>query len=296
MKLLVTGSKGFIGSHLVEEIEADGHQVMRLVRHPSQHPDEFFWDPASGRIDTGCLSGVDAVIHLAGESIQGRWTVSKRQAILDSRVVGTSLLAQTMAEMPNPPRIFLCASAAAYGDRGDEILTEASELGRDFLGKVCSAWEAATYPAARKGIRTVCLRFGLVLDPKAGALASMLLLFRLGLGGPLGNGRQYWSWIATKDAIRAIRHVLASAALDGPVNVVAPNPVTNRQFTEALGEALRRPAGIPVPAIALRLALGQMADDLLLASVRAVPGKLLESGFVFNYPQIAGALRAVLQG
>jgi uncharacterized protein (TIGR01777 family) len=295
MKILVTGSNGFIGSPLVRGIEADGHKIIRLVRRPSQHPDEIPWDPASDWLDTGCLNGVDAVIHLAGESIKGQWTASKRNAILDSRVRGTSALAQAMVTMANPPRVFLCASAAAYGDRGSEILTEASELGPGFLGDVCRAWEAATLPAIRKGIRTVSLRFGMILDPRAGALASMLTPFRMGLGGRLGNGRQYWSWITIEDTVGAIKHVLASEALAGPVNVVSPNPVPNRQFTEALGRALGRLTILPVPVAVMRLALGQMADELLLASVRAIPKKLLESGFTFRHPEIAEALKAILQ-
>ena len=295
MNILVTGSNGFIGSPLVQDIEADGHRVIRLVRRPSQHPDEIQWDSASDELDTGCLNGVDAVIHLAGESIKGRWTASKRNAILDSRVHGTSVLVQAMVAMAYPPRTFLCASAAAYGDRGDEILTEASELGRGFLADVCRAWEAATRPAARRGIRTVNLRFSMVLDSGGGALASMLTPFRMGLGGRLGNGRQYWSWITLEDAVGAIKHVLASEALAGPVNVVSPNPVTNRQFTKALGSALGRLTLLPVPAALMRLVLGQMADELMLASVRAAPKKLLESGFTFSHPEIAEALRAILQ-
>lgn len=295
MKILVTGSNGFIGSPLVRSIEADGHRVMRLVRRPAQRPDEIQWDPATDRLDTGCLNGADAIIHLAGENIKGRWTASKRNTLLDSRVRGTTLLAQAMVAMANPPRAFLCASAAAYGDRGNEILTEASELGPGFLGDVCRAWEAATMPAARRGIRTVNLRFSMVLDSRGGALASMLTPFRMGLGGRLGNGRQYWSWIHIEDAVGAVKHVLVTESLTGPVNIVSPNPATNRQFTKALGGALGRLTVLPVPAAVMRLVLGQMADELLLASVRAVPQKLLESGFTFRHPEIAEALRAILQ-
>jgi uncharacterized protein len=295
MKILVTGSNGFIGSPLVRSIEADGHRVMRLVRRPAQRPDEIQWDPATDRLDTGCLNGADAVIHLAGKSIKGRWTASKRNAILDSRVCGTSLLAQAMVAMANPPRAFLCASAAAYGDRGNEVLTEASEPGRGFLADVCRAWEAATMPAAQRGIRTVNLRFSLVLDSAGGALASMLTPFRMGLGGRIGNGRQYWSWIALEDAVGAVKHVLVTESMTGPVNIVSPNPATNRQFTKALGRALGRLTVLPVPAAVMRLVLGQMADELLLASARAIPNKLLESGFTFRHPEIAEALRAILQ-
>lgn len=295
MKILVTGSNGFIGSPLVRSIEADGHRVMRLVRRPAQRPDEIQWDPATDWLDTGCLNGADAVIHLAGESIKGRWTASKRNAILDSRVRATSLLAQAMVAMANPPRAFLCASAAAYGDRGNEVLTEASEPGRGFLADVCRAWEAATMPAAQRGIRTVNLRFSLVLDSAGGALASMLTPFRMGLGGRIGNGRQYWSWIALEDAVGAVKHVLVTESMTGPVNIVSPNPATNRQFTKALGRALGRLTVLPVPAAVMRLVLGQMADELLLASARAIPNKLLESGFTFRHPEIAEALRAILQ-
>jgi uncharacterized protein (TIGR01777 family) len=295
MKILITGSNGLIGSHLLGGLVADGHHILRLVRHDPRNADEIAWDPAAGALDPGRLNGVDAVIHLAGESIKGRWTASKRNAILDSRVRGTSLLAMALADMPKPPRAFLCASAAAYGDRGNEVLTEASEPGRGFLADVCRAWEAATLPAAQKGIRTVNLRFSLVLDSGGGALASMLTPFRLGLGGRIGNGRQYWSWIHIEDAVGALKHVLVTESLTGPVNIVSPNPATNRQFTQALGRALGRLTVLPVPAAVMRLVLGQMADELLLASVRAAPQKLLESGFTFRHPEVAEALRAILQ-
>lgn len=295
MKILITGSNGLIGSHLLGGLVANGHQILRLVRHDPRNADEIAWNPAAGALDAGRLNGVDAVIHLAGESIKGRWTASKRNAILDSRVRGTSLLATALADMPNPPRAFLCASAAAYGDRGNEILTEASELGRGFLADICRAWEAATLPAARRGIRTVNLRFSMVLDSGGGALASMLTPFRMGLGGRLGNGRQYWSWIHIEDAVGAVKHVLVTESLTGPVNIVSPNPATNRQFTKALGRALGRLTILPVPAAVMRLVLGQMADELLLASVRAVPKKLLESGFTFRHPEIAEAFSAILR-
>lgn len=295
MKIAVTGSTGLIGSHLVALLEAEGHEVIRLVRRPPQRPGELEWNPAGGKLPVDGVSGAEAVIHLAGENIQGRWTRAKRQAVLESRVKGTSLLAHAVAEMANPPRAFLCASAAGYGNRGEEVLTDQSELGEDFLGQVCRAWETAATPAQRKGIRTVHLRFAMILDRHAGALAAMLPAFRLGIGGRVGSGRQFWSWVAIDDAVAAIRHVLVTAELAGPVNICSPNPITNRDFTRALGHALGRPTFLPVTATAARLAFGQVADELLLASIRAVPQKLLDSGFSFKHPQIEQALEVVLR-
>jgi hypothetical protein len=294
MKIVLTGSTGLIGSALLRQLEADNHQVVRLLRRPPQRPDEMEWDPAAGKLPEGCLAGADAIIHLGGESIQGRWTNAKRGAILESRIRSTALLARSMAAMNPRPHSFLCASAAAYGDRGEEILTDHSDLGQDFLGQVCRAWEAAAATVQRAGIRTVNLRLGMVLDGRRGALAAMLPAFRWGLGGRVGSGRQFWSWITLADTAGAIRHALADENLAGPVNIVSPNPIRQADFARALGRALGRPTILPVSARAVRLAFGEVADALLLASIRAVPPRLLESGFVFKNPDIDEALESIL--
>jgi uncharacterized protein (TIGR01777 family) len=247
----------------------------------------------AGTIDATALEAVDAVVHLAGENIaSGRWTASKRARIRDSRVRGTHLLAQTLAAMTSPPRAFLSASAIGiYGDRGDELLHEESATGEGFLATLGREWEAAADPARERGIRVVCLRLGVVLSPRGGALAKMLPPFRLGLGGVLGKGSQWFSWIALEDALTAIEHLLTAEAVQGPVNLVAPRPVTNREFTKTLGRVLRRPTICPVPSVLLRLAFGKMADEALLASVRVEPRVLQEAGFQFAHPQLEEALR-----
>ncbi len=309
MRLLVSGARGLVGSALVPALEADGHEVVPLTR--SSTSQSVRWDPVAGTIDAvavacrgsdttrsgaAALEGFDAVVHLAGESIAtGRWTVEKQARIRDSRVIGTRLLAEALAKAVRPPRVFVCASAIGYyGDRGDERLTEESAAGGGFLPEVCQAWEAAAQPASRRGIRVVRLRFGVILSPRGGALKLMLTPFRLGLGGRLGSGRQYLSWIAIDDAIGAIRHALLTDALAGPVNAVSPHPVTNAEFTRTLGRVLRRPTICPVPAFALRLAFGPMADALLLAGARVEPIKLLTTRYAFHSPMLEGALRHLL--
>ena len=254
------------------------------------------WDPAKGEVDAAGLEGLDAVVHLAGENIaSGRWNAVRKAAIRDSRVNGTRLLCDALAGLARPPKTLVCASAIGYyGDRGEELLTEESSPGTGFLPEVCREWEAASEPAARKGIRVVTLRIGVVLSPKGGALSRMLPLFRAGLGGVIGNGRQYVSWIALDDLVGIVLHALQSGELRGPVNAVAPVPVTNRELTEALGKVLSRPTLLPVPAFALRLAVGEMADALLLASARVVPRRLEETGYRFRFPELGGALRHLL--
>jgi uncharacterized protein (TIGR01777 family) len=293
---MLTGSNGLIGRALLPFLASDGHHVVRLVRSQTQAGDgQVLWDPAAGAIDTEKLEGLDAVVHLAGETIVGRWTAQKKARILESRAQGTRLLSESLVQRTNPPKVFASASAIGfYGDRGDEIVNESSPPGSLFLSEVSTAWEAATEPAARAGIRVVKLRFGVVLSGEGGGLAEMLLPFKMGAGGRLGSGRQYMSWVALDDVLGAVRHVLLSEALRGPVNVVAPNPVTNLEFTQTLGRVLRRPTIFPVPGFAVRLVFGEMADNLLLASARVEPSRLLATGYQFQFPRLEAALRHVL--
>jgi hypothetical protein len=297
MRVAVSGSGGLIGVELVSALSAGGSEVVRLVRRdPSPEERAVRWDPEKGIADPAGLAGLDALVHLAGENIaSGRWNAARKAAIRESRVEGTRRLCEALAALPEPPKTLLCASAIGYyGDRGADLLTEESPAGTGFLPEVCREWEAATAPAARKGIRVVNLRIGVVLTPKGGALSRMLLPFRMGFGGVLGNGRQYVSWVALDELPGIVRHVLANRDLQGPVNAVAPCPVTNREFTAALGTVLSRPTPFPVPAFALRLAVGEMADALLLASTRVVPRRLEETGFRFRFPELHGALRHLL--
>jgi uncharacterized protein len=298
MRVLISGSTGLVGSALCTALTAAGHEITRLVREsPRSRQQEVHWDPQKGTIDAAKLEGFDAVVHLAGESIAaGRWTDKQKARIRESRVRGTTLLCETLAKLKSKPQVLVCASAIGfYGDRGETIVDETSPPGTDmFLVDVCQEWEGATQGASAAGIRVVNLRFGVVLSPKGGALAKMLLPFKLGAGGVLGDGKQYMSWIALDDAVGAIQHVIKSEAAHGPVNAVSPNPVTNYVFTKTLGKVLVRPTIFPVPAFAARLAFGQMADELLLASTRVQPVKLLETGYAFRYPELEGALRHVL--
>lgn len=294
MHVAVTGSSGFIGSALVEALTASGHRVTRLVRLPGSGA--VAWDLASGVATSAGLEGVVAIVHLAGESLaSGRWTPEKKDAIRESRVLGTRRLCESLMRLAAPPTTVVCASAIGYyGHRGDERLTETSDSGTGFLAEVCREWEAACQPALQAGARVVHLRLGVVLSPKGGAMARLLPPFRLGLGGRLGRGAQWMSWIALDDVVGAIQHVLTAPAVHGPVNLTAPHPVTNRDFTATLGCVLGRPAILPAPAFVLRLALGQMADDLLLASARVLPSALLASGYPFSYPRLDDALRHLL--
>ncbi|MEE8302600.1 MAG: TIGR01777 family oxidoreductase [Candidatus Tectomicrobia bacterium] len=298
MDILVTGSTGLLGSTLTPILTAGGHHVTRLVRStPRPGEAEVEWNPATGSIATPGLEGLDVVVHLAGENIAtGRWTHEKKVKIRHSRVQGTRILCEALAQLANPPKVLVSASAIGYyGDRGDDMLRETSRPGTDFLAHVCRDWEAATAPAAQRGIRVVHLRIGVILSRAGGALAKMLGPFTMGVGGVVGSGQQYMSWIAIDDVIGAIHHVLITESLQGPVNVVAPQAVTNREFTKTLGRVLVRPTLFPMPAFAARALFGDMADALLLASTRVEPARLQETGYEFRYPDLEGALRHLLR-
>ena len=295
MKILVTGSHGFVGSALLPALMAEGHRVVRLVRTAAPCADEITWDPAANEMDVAALEGADAVVHLAGENIAGRWTAAKKGRIRESRVAGTRLLREALAKLQCPPRVLVAASAIGfYGDRDDEVLTEESAVGNGFLSEVTRDWEAAAQPARARGMRVVQLRFGMILSARGGALEKMLPPFRFGLGGRIGSGRQWWSWISIDDVVRAIQFALANELLSGPVNVVSANPVTNDEFTRVLGRVLRRPTIFPLPAFVARLALRQMADEVLLASTRVDPARLLGADFEFKQPELEMALRHLL--
>jgi uncharacterized protein (TIGR01777 family) len=297
MIVAITGSTGLIGTALAGALEADGHLVRRIVRSMANaEENDIRWDPAGGTIDAVELGSVDAIVHLAGANVAGqRWTNSYKAIIRDSRVLGTRLLCRTIAGMVTRPAVLVSASAVGYyGDRGEEQVDESSPPGRGFLADVCQQWEAETVPARDAGVRVANLRFGVVLSRDGGALAQMLTPFKLGAGGVIGSGRQYISWIAVDDAVRAIQFALQAAALNGPVNAVAPEPVTNREFTVALGRVLGRPTILPMPAFAARLAFGDMADEMLLSGVRAVPHALANAGFSFRHPHLEMALRHLL--
>jgi uncharacterized protein (TIGR01777 family) len=296
MHVVVSGSRGLVGSALVPFLTTGGHHVTRLVRGMAKGPDETAWDPSRGLVDTSRFDAADALVHLAGENIAaGRWTPARKAEIRRSRVDGTRNLSEVLARLPDPPKVLVSASAIGlYGDRGTEILTEESASGTGFLADVCREWETATEPASRAGIRVVNLRFGMILSPRGGALRKMLLPFRLGMGGRIGSGEQFTSWIALDDAIGAVHHALCEDALHGPVNAVAPNPVSNAKFTCTLARVLRRPTLLPVPAFAARLAFGEMADALLLAGARVQPARLQASGYRFRFPDLDSALRHLL--
>ena len=294
-RILVSGSSGLIGAALIPALKSRGYDVTCLVRGAASGKDQIQWDPARP-LAPESLSGFDAVVHLAGESIVGRWTETKKRRIRESRVQGTRRLAEALAQASQQPRLLISASAIGYyGDRGEETLREDSSSGSGFLAEVCREWEGADEPAAKAGIRTAQMRFGLVLSPSGGALQKMLPPFRLGLGGKMGNGRQWWSWIDIDDLVGAVQHVIKTETLRGPVNVVAPRPLTNAEFTRTLASVLSRPAILPMPAFAARLVFGQMGDELLLASQRVEPAKLLASGYVFQKPDLRLALLAILK-
>ena len=304
MRILVSGARGLVGSALVPLLAAGGHRVVRLVRTESADAQTsvrddaaVVWDPQAGDVRPDAFEGFDAVIHLAGENIaSGRWTDGLKRRIRDSRVVGTRRLCEVLAQCAQLPKVFLCASAIGYyGDRGDQVLTEQSAPGAGFLADVCCEWEAAMEPLATAGPRIVRLRIGVVLSPDGGALKKMLLPFRLGLGGVIGDGTQYLSWIALDDVVGAIRHALETDSVSGPVNVVSLEPATNRDYTHTLGKVLARPTVLPLPAFAARLALGEAADALLLASTRVEPARLTQTGYTFRYPTLEGALRHLLE-
>lgn len=295
MRIAITGSSGLVGSALVPLLTTGGHTVTRLVRGAPEEG-EVKWNPTAETFDASPLDGIDAVVHLAGENIAGsRWNARVKQRIRDSRVIGTQTLCEGLARMATPPQALVSASAIGfYGDRGDQRLDEDSSAGSGFLAEVVTQWEQATGPAAEAGIRVVNLRFGVILSPRDGALSKMLLPFKLGVGGRVGSGKQYWSWISIDDVARAILHAIMTGNLFGPVNAVAPNPVTNLEFTKTLGRVLGRPTIFPMPAFAAKLALGEMAEELLLASARVEPKQLLQSGYDFRQPTLEAALRDLL--
>ncbi len=297
MKVLISGATGLIGTELFWSLHKQGHDIVRLVRSVGDVSGaDICWDPMTGTADTGRFEGFDAVVHLAGESIaSGRWTEKKKQRIRNSRVNSTKNLSVILSRLQKPPKVFITASAIGfYGNRGDEALDEQSAPGTGFLSDVCTLWEASTKPASEKGIRTVNVRFGIVLSPKGGALKTMLCPFKLGVGGIIGDGKQVMSWITLDDVIGVLEKALADNTLSGPVNAVAPEPVTNAVFTNTLGEVLARPTYLPMPAFAARLAFGEMADALLLASARVLPKKLQAAGYGFKAPKLEPALRGLL--
>ena len=297
MKIAVTGSTGLVGSALVAHLESSGHVVKRIVRRrDSADSDSVYWDPEAGMIEVDKLAGLDAAVHLAGENIaKRRWSKRQKARILESRVNGTRLLSATVAGLDPKPEVMVCASAMGYyGDRCDEILTEDSGSGELFLSRVVRDWEAATTPAADAGIRVVNLRLGLVVSGAGGAIRQMMLPFKLGLGGRVGSGRQWVSWIAMADLVRLIQHCLTDRSLRGAVNAASPNPVTNRDLAQTLAKVLHRPAIMPLPSFVVRAALGQMGEELLLSSARLSPAKLVASGFEFHSPDLESALRREL--
>ena len=301
MLVAVTGASGLIGSALTRRLRAEGHQVLRLTRSRPSAPDQVQWDPTAGRLDSDSLAKADAVVHLAAKNLgeRLRWNARVKRELLESRVEGTALVARTMADLAGRsggPRVLVCASGVGYyGDRGDEVLTESSSPGSGFLAEVCKQWEAAADPAREAGLRVVNLRTGPVQDMAGGGLPKQVLLFRLGLGGRLGSGRQWLSWTALDDIVGAYLHALTHDELDGPVNNAAPNPVPNAEFTATLARVLGRPAMLPVPAFAPRLVLGEAADEFLFVSQRALPFRLRETGYRFQFPELEQALRHTLK-
>jgi uncharacterized protein len=294
-RVLVTGASGLIGRALVSSLKLRGVEAVRLVRGTPAGRDQIQWDPARP-LAPDSVSGFDAVVHLAGETVVGRWTNAKRAKIRDSRVTGTRTLAHALAKAAKRPRVLITSSAIGYyGDRGDDVLNEKSASGTGFLADVCREWEAASQPAADAGIRTVQIRTGVVLSAEGGALKKMLPPFRMGIGGRLGSGRQWMSWIHIQDMVGAIHHAMKTDLLQGPVNCVAPKPVTNAEFTETLAGVLKRPAIFPVPAFAIKTLFGQMGEEVLLASQRVEPARLVTSGYPFQCSELRKALENVLQ-
>jgi uncharacterized protein len=294
-RILVSGVSGPIGAALLPSLKTREYDVVRLVRGPAAGDDQISWNPTSP-VAPEAVSAFDAVIHLAGESIIGRWTDAKKKKIRDSRVVGTRNLARALAQAKDKPQVFVCSSAIGYyGDRGDEVLSEESAAGSDFLADVCHEWEAATQAASHAGIRTVQIRTGVVLSSKGGALAKMLTPFKMGVGGKIGSGRQWMSWIDVQDLVGAIHHILKTDLLQGPVNMVAPKPVTNAEFTRTLASVLLRPAIFPMPKFAVKLAFGEMGETALLGSQRVEPVRLVASGYPFRFRELRASLAAILR-
>ncbi|MEJ2111770.1 MAG: TIGR01777 family oxidoreductase [Acidobacteriota bacterium] len=296
MNILITGSSGLIGSNLSRSLAIKKHRILHLVRTKPTSENDIYWNPVSSDLDAESLEGVDAVVHLAGENIFGmRWTEEKKRKIRDSRIQGTRLLSEAVAGLKTPPSAFISASAIGfYGDRGEERLTENSAPGRGFLSDVCREWEKNTGAAEARGIRVVHLRNGIVLSTRGGALKKMLPVFRIGLGGKIGNGRQYMSWISLQDLVGIIAFSIENESLRGPVNAVSPNPVSNRVFSKTLGKVLSRPSWFTLPGFGARAAFGEMADALLLSSTRVVPARLIDAGFRFRFESLEFALNHAL--
>jgi uncharacterized protein (TIGR01777 family) len=295
VRIAVSGASGLLGSALVPALEGGGHEVVRLVRREPRGPAEVAWDPAAGRIDASGLSGIDAAVNLSGATIGRRWTAERKREIFESRVLSTGLLARTMATLEPRPSVLVCAGGVGiYGDRGDEILTEESELGTGFLADVGTAWEGSAEPARAAGIRVVNFRQGIVLSRGGGALERMLTPFKLGVGGRIGGGKQWWSWVTLDDLTAAYRFAL-EGDLAGPVNLASPNPATNAQFVKLLGRALHRPTVFPLPALAVRTLFGQMGEAVLLEGQRTLPARLLDAGFTFAYADLDTALARALE-
>lgn len=296
-RIVIAGASGLIGRAVVARLKARGAEVVRLVRRPPAGPDEASWNPGAGMLNPAVLEGVDAVINLSGANVgAGRWSSARRSEIRISRLDATETLVRAIGTLDRRPAVFVSASAVGYyGDCGDAVVDESCARGRGFLAEVCEAWEASALTAQALGVRTVPMRLGVVLAPKGGALEKMLPFFRLGIGGRLGDGRQWMSWLSIEDAVRAFCHVMDEPRCSGPINLVAPNPVTNAEFTAALGKVLHRPTVLPVPRWVLKTALGRMAEETVLSSTRAVPRKLEANGFGFRHVRVEEALRAVLE-
>jgi uncharacterized protein len=297
MKIIISGASGLVGTALTKDLRTEGHTVLHLVRNTSEvSSEQIRWDPLSAQVDVSALEGADVVVHLSGASISdGRWTPARKEILRSSRLDSTRVLVDSLARLRQKPRVFVCASAVGYyGNRGDEILTESSAPGNDFLSLLARDWEAEAIRAAQSGMRTVILRFGVILSPHGGALPQMIRPFRFGAGGPFGSGRQWMSWIALDDVLSIIRSSISNSEMSGAVNVVAPNPVRNSDFAHIVGRILHRPSLLPAPPFMLRLALGEMADALLLASQRTLPERLLQSGQPFKFPEIEPALQTML--
>jgi uncharacterized protein (TIGR01777 family) len=293
-RILVSGPRGLIGAELAALLYSSGHEIQALTRHP-RGPADVAWSLADGTIDAAKLDGIDAIVHLAGEPIVGRWNDAKKRKIRDSRINGTRLLAESVARLPTRPEVLVCASAIGYyGDRGDEVLTEDSAAGSGFLADVCQQWEQACQPARDAGIRVVNVRIGLVLSPKGGLLGALLPVFKAGMGGRVGDGKQWMSWIAIDDLVDVFHVAIMDSSLVGPINATAPHPVSNSEFTQALGKVLHRPTWLPVPKLAIRAALGEAADELALASARVLPERLQQRSHRFRFADLDPALRFLL--
>lgn len=296
-KVLISGASGLLGSAYSDYLSKKGHDVFKLVRREPASDKELFWNPMKSELDLKNIEGFDSIINFSGKNIGlGRWTIKNKKVIYESRILSTTLLSESIAKLDNPPESFLSSSAVGYyGDTGSEFINEGAEPGEGFLSDLCVNWEKATMPAVRAGVKVIQLRSGVVLSAEGGALAKMLTPFRLGLGGRLGSGRQYFSWIMIDDHLRALYHLMTSDNIQSPVNVVSPEPVKNSEFTKILAKVLKRPAIFPVPAFVLKTLLGQVADEILLSSSRAIPQLLMGSGFEFKYPALEDALKKCLK-